>query len=160
MKDLLRKSKGRKAWLVAWEGDEFKSIDRPKVVAVFRPQLGQGNFQRILEVLYNSDYPLRLVEKVAFGLANKRERPRYFRYNHRDINPEMFYGDHHCFLRARQLKNLICEEDPRDFYRCTMTWTELRKYANFSDPDTEPKVTLEEREESYTYAPKRPKRGR
>ena len=156
MKGKTVKPKGRMAWLVTWEGDEYERSGRPKVVAVLPPQLGHDRFRYILELLYISDYPLTLSEKVAFGLGSDKEKPNYFRYNYRDINVEMFYGDHHCFLRARRVKNLICEDDSNDLYKGTLTWTELQKFAESIDPDEKPKVSLEERQASYTYLVKHP----
>jgi hypothetical protein len=143
------KTKGKRAWLITWEGDESKRIGRPKVVAVLQPQLGVRNLKFILELLYNSEYPHTPCEKVGMGLAREPNKLRHFRYNYRDVNPELFYGDGHCFLRARVVKNLVREETDGYPCECTLSWTELAKYL-YDDQSDKPKLVMEERQCRYT----------
>jgi hypothetical protein len=141
------KTKGRRAWLITWEGDEFEKIGRPKVVAALPPQLGVNKFEFILELLYNSEHPHTLCDKVGWGLGHKRDKPDYFRYNYEVINPELHYGHPHCFLRARVVKNLVCQETDSYPCECTLSWTELAKYI--FDESEKPKLVREERQCGY-----------
>jgi hypothetical protein len=143
------KTKGRRAWLVTWDGDQAERVGRPKVVAALPPQLSARNLEFVLELLYNSEHPLTLCEKIGFGLARKSYKPNYLRYNYRDKNPELNYGDGHCFLRARVVRNLVCEETDRYPCECTLSWTELAKYR-YDDQSENFKCVLEERQGSFT----------
>lgn len=147
------KSKGRRAWLITWEGDDAERINRPKVVTALPPQVSEKTIGFVLETLYRSEYPLTLCEKIEFGLARRVDKPRYLRYAYRDINPELHYGNLHCYLQARMVKNLLCEESVGYPCECKLSWTELEKYRyvnNPLDPLEKPKVVVPEKQGNYT----------
>jgi hypothetical protein len=157
------KAKGKSAWLITWEGPESEFNGRCKVVAVLPPLLGEQNIQLLLRTLFCSEYALTLGEKLCFGTARKKEMPRYFKQLYRDINPAFSYGHFSkCYLHARQVKQLRCEESKKDCLEDTLYWTELPKFI--LNPDLDPngpmpenladltKQVMGEREVQYTYS--------
>jgi hypothetical protein len=157
------KAKGKRAWLITWEGPESEYIGRCKVVAILPPLLGEQNIALLLRTLFCSEYPLTLCERLCFGTARKKDMPRYFRQLYRDINPAFSYGHFSkCYLYARQVEQLRCEESKKDCFESTLYWTELPKYVpnpkygpegpmleNFDDALKE---IIGEREVQYTHS--------
>jgi hypothetical protein len=149
-------TKGRSAWLITWEGDDAKNLGRPKVVAVLSSQLGEANIALILRVLFCSEYPFTLCEKVGMGTARRRDMPNLLIKAHRDMNPGFYYGYFaHSYLYARRVKNLRCEESKKSAFECTLSWVEWPKYR-YDEATGKTKVILAERQDCYTYSTKRP----
>lgn len=137
------KTKGKSAWLITWEGTEADSLGKCRVVAILPPLLGEQNIELLLRTLFCSEYPLTLGEKLCFGTARKKEMPRYFKQLYRDINPAFSYGHFSkCYLYARQVKQLRCEESKKDYFESTLYWTELPKYI--PNPDFDPNGPMPE----------------
>lgn len=160
---MFMKTKGKCAWLITWEGTEANSLGKCRVVAILPPLLGEQNIQLLLRTLFCSEYPLTLGEKLCFGTARKNEMPRYFKQLYRDINPAFSYGHFSkCYLYARQVKQLRCEESKKDCLEDTLYWTELPKFI--LNPDFDPngpmpenlddltKQVVGEKEVQYTYS--------
>jgi hypothetical protein len=121
------KSTGKKAWLITLEGSESDYYGRCKVVTILRPQLGTKNIAFLLPILFSSEYNYTLCEKMGFGSSSDRDP--FFKEIYRDINPEICYGQlPKIYLRARQVKNLRCEENQTDCFESTLYWTELTKF--------------------------------
>ena|SRR2546430_317639 len=157
------KTKGRTAWLVTWEGPESEHYGRCKVVTILRPQLGKSRIALLLPILFSSEYNYTLCEKMGF-MASSGKVP-YFKEVYRDINPELWYGHFpKIYLRARQVKNLRCEESKKDCLETALYWTELPKFI--PNPKYGPegpmledehsgdglKQVTGEREAQYTYS--------
>jgi hypothetical protein len=155
------KGKGKSAWLVTWEGPEAENLARCKVVAILPPQMGEEAIKLLLRVLFCSEYPLTLDEKLCFGTARDKDMPRYFHQYYKEMNSELNYG--HMpkqYLSARKVKNLRCEESKSDIFLGTLFWTELPKYIRTrKDPSDELteffKMVCEEKHRSYTYSSRR-----
>jgi hypothetical protein len=155
------KPKGRIAWLITWEGPESEHNGRCRIVTILRPQLGQDRVAALLPVLYSSEYHHTLDEKL--GYISAKGRDPFFKQTYRDINPEFIYG---CFpknyLRARQVKNLRCNETRNNCFEHTLSWTELPKFIpNPKYGETGPPMELMhddlkqvcgEVDRSYTYS--------
>jgi hypothetical protein len=162
-------NRGRSAWLITWEGSDTTARERCKVVAVLQPQLGEKSIRLLLHGLFCSEYPLTLCEKLFFGTAKGDRTLNYFIELHRDINQAFAYGHYpKCYLYARRVKQLRCDESPENAWKCTLRWIELPKFAHeFLDPaapfPTELhqliKMVRDETEETYTYAPHHFKAG-
>ncbi len=155
------KSKGKIAWLITWEGPESEHNGRCKVVTILRPQLGEKSIASFLRVLFSSEYNYTLCEKMGFGGSIYKDT--YFKKAYRDINPEFWYGHFpKIYLRARQVKNLRCEESKRDCLESTLYWTEFPKFIPNPKygPEGPPlekshdalKQVIGEREVQYTYS--------
>ena len=156
------KPKGKKAWLITWEGSESEYSGRCKIVAVLRPQVGQRWVEDLLPILYSSESNYSLNDKIEFGpIASKSP---FFRKAYADINVELWYGEFpKYFLCARQVADLRCEPSKTDCFENTIYWTELPRYR-FKAQRTQTEVdspldgleqTLGEREFSYTYSNRR-----
>jgi len=127
------KSKGRKAWLITWEGTEAEYYGRCKVVAILPPQYGEGMIYTLLRVLYHSEATLMLGEKIMTNIPGKAP---FFVQQYKDINPELNYGHFgKDYLCARQVENLRAETSPKDDLEDTLYWTELPKYIPNPDFD-------------------------
>lgn len=154
-------TKGKRAWLITWEGDDAENNGRCKIVAVLSPYFHRHNITLLLRVLFCSEYRLTLSEKMAFGLANKNQMPRFLIHAYRDINPAFYYGHFaHEYLYARQVKNLRCDESKKDVAENTLYWTELPKYVPVALDPSAPlpddlseltKMVVGEKPQSYTY---------
>jgi hypothetical protein len=155
------KAKGKKAWLITWEGPESEYNGKCKVVAVLPPQLGEKSIASLLPVLFCAGYNFTLCEKMSFCVPNKKDP--FFKQFYRDINPEFSYGLlPKNYLRARKVKNLRCDESKKDCLEDTLYWTELPKFI--PNPDFDPngptpenladltKQVIGEREVQYTYS--------
>jgi hypothetical protein len=155
------KPKGRIAWLITWEGPESEHNGRCKIVTILRPQLGQDSVASLLPVLYSSEYNHTLGEKLYY--ITTRGKDPCFKRAYRDINPEFHYGTlWKNYLRARQVKNLWCEETKNNCFEHTLSWTELPKfipnpkYGETGPPmgpyDDDLKQVCGEQDFSYTYS--------
>ena len=154
------KSKGRKAWLITWEGDHSKGFGKCKIVAILSPSVGERNIKFLLPSLYGVECPYTLCEKMWFGI--EPTGIRYLRQNYCDINSEFVYGDFHLYLCARKVKDIRCVESTKDDFESTLFWTELPKYilkVNLDRLGIEPekyedriKMVIGEIECQYTYS--------
>jgi hypothetical protein len=155
------KTKGKKAWLITWEGSEAEDNGKCKVVAVLPAGLKKKGIKPILRVLYSSEYNFTLCEKAGFSVGSKKDPFFTQVYTHKNAQYE--YGcDSKEFLCARKVRTLRCEESKVDAYECTLYWTELPKYIfnpeidpNGPLPDNQAdwvKQVIGEREAQYTYS--------
>jgi hypothetical protein len=158
-KSAMKKSKGRTAWLISWEGPEAEYNGRCKVVAILPATYGDGNVILSLRVLYHSDCNLTLGEK-AVPIVSIYKDP-YFRKAYRDRNSEFWYGVYpKHYLSARKVEKLWSEESKHDCFESTLHWTELPKfipnpkYGSLGSPDAPDSLiqVLPEREAQYTYS--------
>ena len=157
------KPRGKKAWLITWEGPESIHLGRCKVVAILPPQRSGANIASLLPILFASEYNYTLGEKMR-ACASGRNDP-LFKEAYRDVNPEFWYGHYmKAYLCARIVKNLRCEENRSDSFESTLCWTELPKFI--PNPKYGPmgplledlgnddalKEIVGERDMSYTYS--------
>ena len=84
------KPKGKSAWLVTWEGPEAASPPRCKIVSILQPQMGEQTIKLLLRVLYCSEYPFTLGEKLSFGTGHKKDMPRWFPGNLTQVTEQVF----------------------------------------------------------------------
>lgn len=148
--------KGKSAWLITWEGKENEIPDRPKIIATLSPRLGEQNIKLILRVLFCSEYPFTLSEKLAMGTATRKEMPNLLKQGSSNGYSTFYYGYlWHSYLYARRVKKLACKESPKNLGECTLLWTELPRYK-YDDENiyNEPKLVVPERQESYTHTQK------
>src|SRR5579863_10612426 len=155
------RTKGKRAWLITWEGDEAEDHGRCKVVTILRPQFGKAGIPSLLRILFSSEYNYTLCEKTDFGSPIHKDP--FFLKPYRDTNPEFCYGYFgRNYLCARQVKHLRCEESKTDCLESTLFWTELAKfipnpkYGPTGPPLEEMNNALREvvgeREAQYTYS--------
>jgi hypothetical protein len=123
-----RKPKTRKAWLITWESsrdDYMRDLNRPRVVAILKPQYDSGTIKRILPILFTSEKALTFSEKIGYSF--KRQSPSWLRDEETSIccggNP---------WLRARLVKELYVQTYPKSDYRETLHWTEHARYREDS----------------------------
>jgi hypothetical protein len=121
------KPKGKRAWLVTWEGKEAESLGRPKIVGVFQPRLSQRNITDMVAAMFFADYPFTLCEKVGFGTTRKKDLPRFL--HEKRQNCGFYYGLFpKTYLYARPVKDLRCQCDKDNEKLCEVSWTELAEY--------------------------------
>ena len=115
----------------------------------------------MLPVLFCSEHPLTLCEKVEFSMT--KQKGHLFKVGYQDINPEFNYGYiPKEYLCARKVKNLRCEESKERPFESTLFWTELPKFIpnpeiDFGeplpdDPAKWTKQVVSERDAHYTYS--------
>jgi hypothetical protein len=125
-----RKPKKRKAWLITWESsrdDYLNARQRPRVVAILKPQIGSSTIKTILPVLFIAASRLDFTEKIGHGLL--KHQPSWL---HQDLQFITFGNN--PFLLARQVTDLYVETYEETLYHQTLHWTECPRYAR--DPDT------------------------
>jgi len=133
------KIKAKSGWLITWEGSKSEQNGRCRIVTILAPQFGKKVIISMLPVLYSSECNLTLCEKMGFRILNKKDP--FFKEAYRHINPEFWYGHFpDQYLRARKVKNLICEESETDCLENTLEWTELPKFI--PNPDFDPNGPL------------------
>ena len=153
------KAKGRKGWLVTWEGSEFDAEKNCKIVTVLPSQFGEQSVSQMLPFLYCATDRNTLCDRINF--YSSRKTP-FFKKEF-VINIELYYG--HIFkryLRARLVKNLRCEENKKDWADTKLFWTELPKHRQNPKwnpdeglPENRNDMTIEvrgERDEVYSYS--------
>jgi hypothetical protein len=130
------KPKTRNAWLITWESsreDYLRDLNRPRIVAILKPQYEHSTIRRILPVLYASEKPLRFSEKISFGFG--RQSASFLRVEELSIccggNP---------WLRARPVKDLYVESYSETAWRETLHWTE-QEYCR-ENPETYERVIV------------------
>ena len=125
-----RKTKKRSAWLITWESsrdDYLKDLQRPRVVAILKPQLSSSTIKNLLPILFTTESQLTFGEKISYSFA--RHRAGLLREDLQSI----YCGDN-PWLRARLVTNLYVQTYENTHYRETLHWTEYpRKDIN---PDT------------------------
>jgi len=137
----LTKSKGKRAWLITWEGDHAEYNGRCKIVAVLPPQCQSKSIKLVLPVLYCSEYPHTLEAKLLYCIPQK-DPWLIERYK----NLEITYAHEPEFLMARKVKNLRCEENKQDDNEVTMFWTEFPRCSN------DDKEIRAEEDRQYTWS--------
>lgn len=68
----VRKPKKRNAWSITWESsrdDYFKDLNRPRVVAILKPQLDSSTIKKLLPILFTSESHLTFGEKIGYGFV-------------------------------------------------------------------------------------------
>jgi hypothetical protein len=125
-----RKPKTRNAWLITWESsrdDYMRDLNRPRVVAILKPQYDSSTIKRILPALYTSEKALTFSEKIGHSFS--RRSPSWLRDEEASIccggNP---------WLRARLVKDLYVQTYSETDYRETLHWREPAHRRE--DPDT------------------------
>ena len=100
------KPKKRNAWLITWESsreDYFKDLQRPRVVAILKPQVSSATIETLVRVLFTSESRLTFSEKVGYSFC--RQNQSFLRKD--------FQGGIHCgsnpWLRARMVSDLSVE---------------------------------------------------
>jgi hypothetical protein len=131
-----RKPKTRNAWLITWESsreDYLRDLNRPRVVAILKPQYEHGSIRRMLAALYTSEKALRFSEKIGYSFG--RQSASFLRAEGLSIccggNP---------WLRARPVKRLYVESYPDTDWRETLHWTE-HEYS-WEDAETYQRVVV------------------
>jgi hypothetical protein len=114
------KPKKRNAWLITWESSRDDYLrDRPRVVAILKPQISSETIKTILPVLFTSEYQLTFSEKISYSFS--RRGPNWLRREDGAIscggNP---------WLRARAVYDLYVQTYGNTYYRQTLHWTEPR----------------------------------
>jgi len=121
-------SKGIKAWLITWEGDDAASNGRCKVVSILPYRTPDKQIKFILPILFCSEYNLILPGKMALT-AKPENWPGRFVDSYDYVKPKYLYGEYrHEYLFARVVEDLRCEETTADSRECTLTWTEPARY--------------------------------
>ena len=131
-----RKPKTRNAWLITWESsreDYLRDLNRPRVVAILKPQYDQSTIRRMLPVLYSSEKQLTFSEKIGYSFY--RQSPSFLCYEQLSIccgeNP---------WLRARPVKKLYVQSYPETMYRQTLHWTVHAYYRE--DPQAYERIVV------------------
>jgi hypothetical protein len=121
----VRKPKKRNAWLITWESsrdDYFKDLDRPRVVAILKPQLNPSTIKRILPILFTSESHLTFGEKISYSFSRRNSG-----WLRSDFNCVIYCGNN-PWLQARIVKELWVERYPETAWRQTLHWTEHTRY--------------------------------
>lgn len=120
-----RKPKRRNAWLITWESsreDYLKDLQRPRIVAILKPQVSSSTIRRILPVLFTSESPLTFGEKISYSFS--RRTLNWLRTE----NESICCGDN-PWLRARLVSELFIETYENTQWHQTLHWTENPRYA-------------------------------
>ena len=121
----VRKPKKRNAWLITWESsrdDYFKDLNRPRVVAILKPQLDPSTIKKMLPILFTSESHLTFGEKIGYSFC--RRNPGWLRS---DFNCVIYCGNN-PWLQARLVKELWVETYPETVLRQTLHWTEHARH--------------------------------
>lgn len=68
------KPKKRNAWLITWESsrdDYLKHLQRPRVVAILKPQISSATMKAILPILFTSESQLTFGEKISYSFRRR-----------------------------------------------------------------------------------------
>jgi hypothetical protein len=108
---LNKNQKGRKAWLVLWEGwhgngEYLEKLNLLPFVCVLPPGLGERTVLLILQTLWTMLWPQTLGEKVAAGSSSRRPKPSIPTPGRNSI-----YLGHDPFLTAHYVENLRVERN-------------------------------------------------
>ena len=125
-----RKLKKRNAWLITWESpreDYLNDLQRPRIVAILKPQISSGTIKSLLPVLFTSESHLTFGEKISYSFYPRN--PSWLRTDNESIlcgsNP---------WLWARPVSDLFVESYDNTQWRQTLHWSERPRYA--IDPNT------------------------
>jgi hypothetical protein len=119
-----KKPKKWKAWLVTWEPfykRELEDIQRPRVVAILKPQLSSSTIRQLLPVIFISESRLTFSEKIGYGLCKPSP-------NHLWEEFGVLYCGSKPFLMARQVDDLYVERFAETQWRQKLHWTERPRY--------------------------------
>src|SRR5438309_11360361 len=100
-----RKPKKRNAWLITWESsrdDYFKDLNRPRVVAVLKPQFESSTIRKLLPILFTSESHLTFTEKIGYSFCKRN--PDWIR-----TWQSIIYCGNNPWLEARIVKDLWVE---------------------------------------------------
>lgn len=125
--------KKRNAWLITWESpskDYFAALNRPRVVAILKPQIGLSTIKKIMPALFFAESKLNFSEKIGFSLS--KQSP----YKIREDSSRIRYGDN-PWLEARLVKNLYVETYSNTEWRETLHWTEYPRNSH-NPTETDP----------------------
>jgi len=125
-----RKPKKRNAWLITWESsrdDYFKDLNRPRVVAVLKPQFESSTIRKLLPILFTSESHLTFTEKIGYSFCKRN--PDWIR-----TWQSIIYCGNNPWLEARIVKDLWVETHPETIWRQTLHWTEHAHHIE--DPKT------------------------
>ena len=122
------KTKKRNAWLITWESSRTDYLkERPRVVAILKPQISSETIKAILPVLFTSESQLTFSEKISYSFS--RRGPNWLRAEDGAIccggNP---------WLHARAVYDLYVQTYSNTYYHQTLHWTEHPRYN--IDPKT------------------------
>ena len=126
-----RKPRKLKAWLITWESsrdDYLRDLERPRVVAILRPQISSSTIKRILPVLFTSESHLTFSEKIGYSLC--RQNQGWLRTDQQSI----CCGDN-PWLMARPVSGLFVQYHESTQWRQTLHWMEPPRYD--FDPDAD-----------------------
>lgn len=115
----------KQSWLITWESsrdDYLADLNRPRIVAILRPQYSSQTIKSFLTVLFTSESMLTFSEKIGYSFSRHqsnwlREEDGYIRCGH---NP---------WLRARLVKDLYVQRYGDTVWRQTLHWTEFPRYG-------------------------------
>lgn len=128
-----QKPRKRTAWLITWESsrrDYLADLNRPRVVAILKPQISSSTIRQLLPVLFISESKLTFSEKIAYSFF--RRHVRWLRDDLRRI----CCGDN-PWLEARLVKELYVETYPDTSCREKLHWTEHPRHS-LTPSDTDP----------------------
>jgi hypothetical protein len=120
-----RKPKKRNAWLITWESsrdDYFKDLQRPRVVAILKPQISDRTIKSILQVLFTSESHLMFGEKISYSFS--QQSPSFLR-----TDGESIFCGGNPWLHARPVSDLFVETYDNTQWRQTLHWTERPRYT-------------------------------
>jgi len=125
-----RKPKKRNAWLITWESsreDYLKDLQRPRVVAILKPQLASRAIRKLLPILFTTESQLTFGEKISYSFT---ARPAGWIHN--DMQCICCGGN--PWLCARLVSDLYVQTYENTNYHQTLHWTENPCYRR--EPDT------------------------
>ena len=131
-----RNPKKRNAWLITWESsrdDYFEHLQRPRVVAILKPQTSDRTIKSILPILFTSESHLMFGEKISYSFS--RQTIGFVRTDGESIscgsNP---------WLHARPVSNLFVETYENTQWHQTLHWTERPRYTYDANGDNRTEV--------------------
>jgi len=119
-----RKPTKRNAWLITWESsrdDYLKDLQRPRVVAILKPQIATLTIRKLLPILFTAESHLTFEEKISFSFNKK---PLGWIRAER----ESLYCGGNPWLHARLVSNLYVQTYRDTDCRQTLHWTENPRY--------------------------------
>lgn len=126
----IRKPKKRNAWLITWESrrkDYLRDLQRPRVVAILKPQIERTTIRKILPILFISESQLAFSEKISHSFFKRP--PGWI---HEDM--QSISCGHNSWLYGRRVTDLYVETYDNDDHHQTLHWMEEPHYAE--DPNT------------------------
>jgi hypothetical protein len=101
----------------------LRDLNRPRVVAIIKPQINERTIRLLLPILFASESQFTVTEKIGRSFTTKNAR-----FMREESSQSIYYGDN-PWLYARRVTGLYAKSYDNTVYRQTLHWTEEPHYV-------------------------------